>query len=65
MSNLLKRTVPVILVLAICITCLVSPASAAVFEVENTMYNYFDYSDASPYCILRRPTAAGAVTNGS
>lgn len=41
MSNLIKRTVPVILVLALCFTCLVSPASAATGEI---MYDLLDYS---------------------
>lgn len=41
MSNLIKRTVPVLLVLVLCATCLVSPASAA---TESTMYDLLDYS---------------------
>lgn len=49
MSNLLKRIVPVILVLSICITCLVSPVSASNFETEDLLYDYFSYSTSSPY----------------
>lgn len=41
MSNLIKRTVPVFLVLALCVTCLVFPASAATGEI---MYDLLDYS---------------------
>lgn len=41
MSNYIKRIVPVILVLALCISCLVSPASAV---SDSTMYELLDYS---------------------
>ena len=41
MSNLIKHTVPVILVLVVCITCLVSPVSAA--SDDSVFFNVLDY----------------------
>lgn len=48
MSNLIKRTMPVILVLIVCIICLVSPVSATNFESgvsnSNQCFDLLDYS---------------------
>lgn len=48
MSNLIKRTVPVILVLALCLTCLVSPVSASSVD-DHQLIEALDYYTGDTY----------------
>lgn len=47
--NNLKRIVPLLSALVILVSCLVYPVSASSFETEEVLYDYFSYSNASPY----------------